>query len=165
MEIYGNNRSLISNIDNDICNKYWVFSKKIVKATLDNCYLISMKILSKYRLAIAHYCIKLGHKQLVGESKMSITDYVSAGDVLTPTSKLTKLAQSKQPRVRARVAENPNCSTSLLTRLAKDPNAEVRISVTNNPKVSAKVLEGLTEDTCLDVSFHCQVITAFHRHC
>jgi hypothetical protein len=81
----------------------------------------------------------------------SSADYLTAGSIYTSRNKLVALAQSQQPRVRGRVAENPSCPIFLLARLVYDLNPEVRLSVASNPKAPAIFLELLSEDDCPDV--------------
>jgi hypothetical protein len=81
------------------------------------------------------------------------TDYLVAGSLLTPPSKLALLSQSAIPHVRGRVAENPNCPVALLSWLAQDSNPEVRLSVAYNPKAPAILLDWLVNDECPDVLF------------
>ena len=74
-------------------------------------------------------------------------------DADLPPSALEHLANEDSPRVRAAVAEHPNCPAPLIERLAKDPKWWVRSSVPENPEVSAETLEMLASDANSDVSY------------
>lgn len=80
-------------------------------------------------------------------------DYFAAGSLQASTKQLALLAQSEEPRVRGRVAENPNCPPGLLAWLAQDLSAEVRLSVAYNPNVPEILLEWLVKDESPDVLF------------
>ena len=80
-------------------------------------------------------------------------DYMVAGNIQTPKSKLAELMLSEQSKVRIRVAENPRTPMTVLTRLIYDPDSEVRLSVANNPNVTFALLEWLVIDESSDVRF------------
>jgi hypothetical protein len=80
-------------------------------------------------------------------------DYMIAGNIQTPKSKLAELMLSEQSKVRIRVAENPRTPMPVLTRLIYDPDSEVRLSVANNPNVTFALLEWLVIDESSDVRF------------
>ena len=73
-----------------------------------------------------------------------------------PPSALERLANEDSPRVRAAVAEHPNCPAPLIEQLAKDPEWWVRASVSENPEVSAETLDMLARDANSDVSYAAQ---------
>ena len=82
-----------------------------------------------------------------------IKDYLLAGKIDTPSTKLSRLAHSRHARVRSRVAENPATSLALLLSLSVDPVADVRIAVAANPKVPRALLVYLVTDENADVRY------------
>ena len=81
------------------------------------------------------------------------TQYFLAGNLCISHGLLDELSQSADPRVRARVAENPNTAPHTLLRLSRDKSAEVRNSVASNQKLPAMALRQLAEDSSADVRY------------
>ena len=84
---------------------------------------------------------------------MSIPEYLAAGNHTTSREDLARLALSKEPKVRGRVAENPSCPTVALMVLAEDEHPDVRSNVAGNPKATFKMLTRLAKDFCLNVRY------------
>jgi HEAT repeat protein len=86
----------------------------------------------------------------------TVTDrihYILAGSTETPQIVLHEFAQSKDERVRQRVAENPVAAPRTLVLLLEDKAAAVRTSLTHNPILPGMFLDRLSEDQNPDVRY------------
>jgi hypothetical protein len=79
--------------------------------------------------------------------------YLDAGSPSTSGRILNELAQEKDFRVRARVAENPNTPLWTVLRLAADENHEVRLAAFFNAKLPQIFHEQLANDPHEDVRY------------
>ena len=87
------------------------------------------------------------------DSIVNTKDYLLAGDPTITAQKLARLARSRHPRVRARVAENTGASEALLVALSADAVAEVRAAVAANPRAPYNLLVYLLGDQSADVRY------------
>lgn len=85
---------------------------------------------------------------------MNMNDYFQAGRESTSEHTLHMLSHSSCPKVRSRVAENPQTSAPTLEHLSQDLNVEVRIGLGNNRNTPIHILWQLALDEHLDVRFN-----------
>src|SRR5271170_460623 len=88
-----------------------------IVSSLPVAYRSVLEIVSSLRRGEGVSISRLESESDKGGNKLVQTDYLVAGSQLTSRSKLALLAQSELPRVRGRVAENPNCPARVLSTL------------------------------------------------
>lgn len=76
-----------------------------------------------------------------------IEDYIKAGCPQTPKDQLAILAQSKNHKIRMRVAENSETPIEILKYLSKDEHSDVRLAVATNPNSSLEIIRILANDS------------------
>lgn len=82
-----------------------------------------------------------------------INRYIAAGSPYTPEITLMILSNDKNPKIRQRLAENPNSPLNILNKLLCDDCTEVRKALVDNPSVPAHMLELLVRDPSPDVRY------------
>ena len=76
-----------------------------------------------------------------------IEEYIRAGSPKASSKELALLARSVHPKVRLRVAENPNTPKEILSFLSKDPDAEVRVAVGTASNTPINITQKLVHDS------------------
>jgi hypothetical protein len=75
------------------------------------------------------------------------SDYLKAGDPLTHSDELLRLAaQEPEAAIRRRLAENPSTPLAVLSSLAVDEDVDVRIAVSGNPLTPQWLRSKLSHD-------------------
>lgn len=75
-----------------------------------------------------------------------IEDYIKAGSHKVTPKQLALLAHSKNPKIRQRVAENPNTPEAVLAFLSEDNEPDVRLAVGTGGYTPAHLIEKLARD-------------------
>ena len=75
-----------------------------------------------------------------------IEDYIKAGSPKVSPKHLAELAYNKNPKIRLRVAENPETPEEVLAFLAEDKEADVRLAVGTGEHTPAWLVEKLSHD-------------------
>lgn len=116
-------------------------------------YYINKPITSEKLSTLVHAIRSLQNEETGAEQTCDDAHvrYVMSGNPHTSPEILSRLAQEKSAKIRARVAENPHTPQVTLLALSHDGDAEVRLAVSENPNTPVTVLEELAKDADDDV--------------